>query len=136
MYVPSEVANLGQIRSSKNLKTINHPMVPLTFQHFFTTVVGVLLGFSVAAPLPGVSTQMSAVASVPSPYVHEQWYINDLSIRRIWQNYATGTPNVVVAVIDDGVDIYNPNVAGNIWTKDESKVIGLADKYKSTYVKE
>lgn len=57
------------------------------------------------------------------PYLNKQWgYYNgtdsgnsiagmDINVLPVWQNYTGGTPNVIVAVIDTGVDLEHPDLA-------------------------
>jgi subtilisin family serine protease len=44
----------------------------------------------------------------------EEWHLGDLQVAAAWKK-ALGDPNIVVAVLDDGVDVEHPNLAGNIW---------------------
>src|SRR5271157_2548706 len=66
-------------------------------------------------------------AAVPSdPQFSQQWALNntgqsggmpgdDIHATQAW-NITTGSRNVVVAVIDSGVDYTDPDLASNIWT--------------------
>ncbi|HKI01559.1 MAG TPA: S8 family serine peptidase [Thermoanaerobaculia bacterium] len=62
-----------------------------------------------------------AVPSIRS----EEWHLKntgssgaksgeDVNVAAAWQK-TTGDPGIVVAVLDDGVDVEHPNLAGNIW---------------------
>ncbi|NCC70257.1 hypothetical protein EOM09_01610 [bacterium] len=54
-----------------------------------------------------------------SPY---QTYLNQINIKKAW-NYTTGSKDIIVAVIDDGVYINHPELQYNIW-QNEKEIIG------------
>lgn len=43
----------------------------------------------------------------------------DVNVTEAWKR-TTGDPRIVVAVLDDGVDVEHPNLVGNIWKNPES----------------
>lgn len=47
-------------------------------------------------------------------YYPEQWYLRQIGMPFAWEQ-TTGGPDVVVAVIDSGVDINHPDLRDNIW---------------------
>lgn len=55
-------------------------------------------------------------ALVPNdPLYTAQWALPKIGTEEAW-NLATGSADVVVAVLDTGVDLNHPDLAGNIWT--------------------
>ena len=74
--------------------------------------------------IPGVERVESQRAIVPTgfsdPFFSNQWGLYnstysdyDINVVPVWNNYTTGAPRVVVAVIDYGIDIAHPDLAGN-----------------------
>jgi subtilisin family serine protease len=53
-----------------------------------------------------------AAAAVPTP-PRAQWHLGDVHARQAWKR-TTGRPRVVVAVLDDGVDVDHPNLKSRI----------------------
>lgn len=56
---------------------------------------------------------LSVTAS--DPWINSQWGLNSISAYGAWQ-YSTGSKNVVVAVIDSGIDLNNQDLINNLWT--------------------
>lgn len=55
------------------------------------------------------------------PYFKDQWYISRVQADRAWQRI-NSSPNIVIAVIDSGVQIDHPDLKDNIWfNKNEVK---------------
>jgi len=53
------------------------------------------------------------------PYYYHQWYLEKIKTDKAWENIEE-SPEVVVAVIDTGVQVTHPDLEGNIWlNKDE-----------------
>ncbi len=67
---------------------------------------------TLASILP-IST--NALSVIPNdPYYNKQYYINQTRTDEAW-GYSTGSPNVIIAVIDSGIDITHPDLKNNIW---------------------
>jgi len=49
------------------------------------------------------------------PDFPRQWYLNKMSVPTAW-NYTQGSNDIIVAVLDTGVDLKQPELAANIWT--------------------
>jgi len=60
------------------------------------------------------ATQVSAATLPNDPDFARQWYLQTMGAQTAW-DYTTGG-NVVVAVLDTGVDITNPELKDNVWT--------------------
>ena len=57
----------------------------------------------------------AALARTPNdPAYNQQWYLDTIHAPAAWDTQ-TGSKNVVVAVLDTGVDITHPDIASNIW---------------------
>lgn len=59
------------------------------------------------------------------PFLEKQWYLDDANVYDAW-DLNSGSPDVIVAVIDSGVDINHPDLKDNIWTNSDSN---LKDEY-------
>lgn len=53
--------------------------------------------------------------SIPNdPYYDYQWGLNNINAPSAW-NITTGSKNVIIAVVDSGIDINHPDLRYNIW---------------------
>lgn len=59
--------------------------------------------------------------SFNDPYFSNQWGMNltsapnyNINVVPVWQNYTTGSSNVIVSVVDAGIDLDHEDLAGNI----------------------
>ncbi|MBK5203169.1 MAG: S8 family serine peptidase, partial [Prolixibacteraceae bacterium] len=48
----------------------------------------------------------------------------DINVLSVWKNFTTGNKDVIVAVIDEGIDINHEDLAGNIW-ENSSELNGI-----------
>ena len=53
--------------------------------------------------------------SANDPLNNELYYLNEINVEDAWE-YTTGNNNVIVAIIDTGIDIDHPDLYENIWT--------------------
>ncbi|MCW1892114.1 MAG: S8 family serine peptidase [Candidatus Uhrbacteria bacterium] len=71
----------------------------------------VAVSFVLQAFLPvGVFAQMTN-----DPLVSDQWFLSKIQASKAW-GVTTGSSNVIVAVIDTGVDIMHEDLKENVWT--------------------
>ena len=82
--------------------------------------------------LPGIST-VSPVWKIRKrsnyfndTYYGNQWhYVNtktagaDINVLKVWEEYTTGSPDVIVCVVDEPVDANHTDLQGNLWTDGE-----------------
>ena len=75
-----------------------------------------------------------ANATVPNDeYFGEQWGLTKIRAPEAW-NFTTGSSEIVIAVIDTGVDYFHPDLLDNIWTNaDEIPGDGL-DNDENGYI--
>ncbi|MEZ4210413.1 MAG: S8 family serine peptidase [Patescibacteria group bacterium] len=70
--------------------------------------------FSVAGTISRTQSDFQVTQIASDPYFHQQWYLNTMQIPQAW-DYTTGS-NIIVAVIDTGIELTHPEFAGRIWT--------------------
>jgi subtilisin family serine protease len=57
--------------------------------------------------------------AVPNdPYFSDQWGLPNIRAPQAW-NIVQGSPEIIIAVIDTGVDYLHPDISGNMWTNDQ-----------------
>lgn len=85
-----------------------------------------------AVPAPEQGATRAAGSSFNDPMLAKQWHYNNTGNSRIFQNvkegedigafgawkYTTGNPEVIVAIVDEGVKYTHPDLAANMWTND------------------
>lgn len=69
--------------------------------------------FSVQARLDELTVSQSGIV-LSDPDYSRQWYLSQIGAPMAWET-TTGSPKVIVAVIDTGVDIDHPDLKNNIW---------------------
>ncbi len=67
-------------------------------------------------------------AKVPNDYYYkDQWYLEKIQAPKAWDKISS-SPNVVIAIIDSGIQINHPDLADNIWENiDEIADNGIDD---------
>ena len=56
------------------------------------------------------------------PYYTQQWYLQSLNMPLVW-NQETGEKDVIIAVIDSGIDTKHPDLHDNIWVN-QKEILG------------
>jgi len=59
-------------------------------------------------------SSVTGVLAGSDPYYNSQWYLQEIRANEAWST-SVGNSSIVVAVIDTGVDLDNPDLSGNIW---------------------
>ena len=67
------------------------------------------------------------ISYLPSdPFYHEQWYLDRIKAPQAWDLTKGGNEDIIIAVLDSGVDIDHPDLKDNIWVnRDELKGDGI-----------
>lgn len=61
------------------------------------------------------TTPVLAKITPDDPYYGNQWYLSKIKADSAWDTISA-SPDIVVAVIDSGIDINHPDLKDNIWT--------------------
>ena len=64
-----------------------------------------------------IGTPLSASVSPNDFYYSNQWYLSKIKADQAWEKIST-SPDIVIAVIDSGIDINHPDLKENIWTNE------------------
>ncbi|OGY71509.1 MAG: hypothetical protein A2986_00720 [Candidatus Jacksonbacteria bacterium RIFCSPLOWO2_01_FULL_44_13] len=84
----------------------------------------------VSTVMYGDNTSFHTVATAVSndQFISDQTYLDQIHVGPVWDHATRGSHEVVVAVIDTGLDIDHPDLMDNIWTnKDEIENNGIDD---------
>ncbi len=76
------------------------------------------LAVALAARAPERDALVHAIggaAGAPSPAAGAQWGLSRIAADQAW-DFSTGSAEVLVAVIDSGIDYRHPDLAANVWT--------------------
>jgi subtilisin family serine protease len=76
---------------------------------------------------PNFLAEFRKSAMTNDPLLAQQWHLNnagqhggsadeDIRAFQAWDISPGGSPDVVIAVVDDGVDLHHPDLEANIWT--------------------
>ena len=62
------------------------------------------------------TSAQNAFASISDPFYmnRSQYYIDQSNITGAWK-YTTGSPTIIIAVIDTGLALTHPDLAGSLW---------------------
>jgi subtilisin-like proprotein convertase family protein len=74
---------------------------------------------------PNFVSEAKKAALTNDEFINEQWHLyntgqvnglkgEDVKAKEAW-DISTGSPNIVIAILDDGVDIDHPDLKANIW---------------------
>ena len=81
------------------------------------------------APFPALALQV-----IPNdPHFDTQYYIKQTQVDQAWE-YSIGSPNIIIAVIDSGVDLDHPDLKDNIWINKGEIPNNNKDDDKNGYV--
>ena len=89
-----------------------------------------------------IGTPLSASVSPNDFYYVNQWYLSKIKTDKAWEKIST-SPDVIIAVIDSGIQITHPDLAKNIWVnereieasgKDDDNNGFIDDKYGWDFV--
>lgn len=97
----------------------------VTFVENIPKVTAPVSGRQADAPSPG--TTRATAPTFNDEYLPNMWHIyntgkngmlagSDINVAGVWKSYTTGSPDVIVAILDQGVQTDHPDLSANIWT--------------------
>ncbi len=73
------------------------------------------LSLTILCLLLGLAPGVSAVAALPNDFlIAQQWYLSAIQTDVAWAT-TTGSSEVIVAILDSGIDLNHPDVRNNLW---------------------
>ena len=85
-----------------------------------------------AAGNQSLQIQASSAAIIPNdPRFRDQWYLRKIGATAAW-TVTTGSTNIVVAIVDSGVDYTHPDLAPNMWRNPGETGLDVNGNDKST----
>jgi hypothetical protein len=67
----------------------------------------------------GTSCEDPNIYPSNDPYLEDQWWVERIRLDEVWAAGDLGLPDVVLAVIDTGVNYRHPDLAANMWVNDD-----------------
>lgn len=140
--VPTKAAGLNSLVSSLGISNLQRVFPDAGEYEARTRAMGLHRFYSVTfpeeIPVTKAVSQMQDLSGIVSvspsrpiylravvndPYFSKQWhYYNtkttgaDINVKGVWENYTTGSENVIVCVVDQSVDPTHEDLQGNLWT--------------------
>ena len=75
------------------------------------------------------------IAAIPNDkYYKEQWYLEKINASKAWDKLENNNSDVVVAVLDSGVQIDHPDLKKNIWINQKEIINNNIDDDQNGYV--
>ena len=71
---------------------------------------------------------------VNDPLIQKKWDLSKIQAKQAWLNFSKGSRNIVVAVIDTGIDVNHPDLKANIWTNTKEIPGNKIDDDKNGFV--
>ncbi len=101
--------------------------------------VAVMLVFTLLGGGVGVVAQVNTIPNDPG--FTQQWYLSKIHAPQAWDrgtqlrgSLGQGSADVIIAVIDSGVDIDHPDLIGNIWTNPQEIPDNRVDDDHNGYI--